>query len=244
MDLCLVPLSLDKFEVCCVPTDKSHHACWRDASEEIVAEFKDGSAYYMPVCNDPEHIQLAKKAKEKLLKGVSLAELEKYVVKMQMFVKPTELKDAKVKVIQWENFKKRRLEVPTLKIVPEPQQPKQSKQVKSPPKEVPQEIKEPSVIHTACKKWEWVDDIGGWMDIKGNLTTVSKLSDTELKHTALAIKDVNFKSISPKISWIKLVVINDDERFIFPEEALKVGAKTAAEKLEDFRIECRRRGYI
>jgi hypothetical protein len=244
MDLCLVPLALDKFEVCCVPTDKSHHACWRDASEEVVAEFKDGSAYYMPVCNNPEHIQLAQKAKEKLLKGVSLAELEKYVVKMQMFVKPTEIKDAKVKVTQWENFKKRRLEIPTLKAVPEPQQPKQAKQVKKTFQEIAPELKEPSVIHTAYKKWEWVDDIGGWMDIEGNLTTVAKLSDKELKHTVLAIKNANFKSVSPKISWTKFIIINDNERFIFPEEALKVGAKIAAEKLEDFRIECRRRGYV
>lgn len=242
MDLCFVPLTLDKFEVCCVPTEKSHHACWRDASEEIVAEFKDGSAYYMPVCNNPDHVHLAQEAKKKLLKGVSLAELEKYVVKMQVFVKPTEMKDSKVKVIQWENFKKRKLELPP---PPTAQQPKQPKQVRQRYVEPPPEIKEPTVIHTACKKWAWTDDIGLWMDIKGNVVPMSKLPDKELKHTALAIRDANFKNISAKVAWTKTLVVSDDtESFKLPEEALKVGAKVAAEKLEDFRIECKRRGYI
>jgi hypothetical protein len=238
MELCLVPLTLDKFEVCCVPTEKSHHACWRDASEEVVAEFKDGSAYYLPVCNDPEHVRLAQEAKKKLLKGVSLAELEKYVVKMQVFVKPTEMQTTKVKVIQWENFKKMRMTLPTIPTTPQPKQPKYAKQ------ELQPEVKEPTVIHTACKKWQWINDIGQWMDMKGNTVSFSKLSDKELKHTAIAIRDANFQNLTAKTKWTKALVLDSTESFKFSEEALKVGAKIAAEKLEDFRIECKRRGYI
>jgi len=241
MDLCWVPVTLDKFEVCCVPVEKSHHACWRDASDEVVAEFKDGSAYYMPVCNDPAHVRLAQEAKKKLLKGVSLAELDKYVVKLQMFVKPAEMTGTKVKVIQWENFKKRRLELPT---TPTTQQPKQAKHPRTRYVEPPPEVKTPTVIHTACKKWTWINDIGQWMDMKGSVASFSKLSDKELTHTAIAIRDANFQNFTAKTKWTKSLVIDASESFKFPEEALNVGAKVAAEKLEDFRIECKRRGYI
>jgi len=245
MELCLSPLTLGKFEVCCVPDDKSHHACWRDASEEIVAELKDGSVYYLPVCNNPQHRHLAEEAKKKLQKGVRLAELTKYVMKPQVFVKPSEMESTKVKVIAWEIFVLRKLTLPKIepKQAKQPQQPKQVTQVKQ--LQITQPVQEPTVIHTPCKKWTWTDDIGLWMNFEGDIIPMSKLSDKELKHTAIAIRDTNFQNLTAKTKWTKSLFFDGDtESFKFPEEALKVGAKVAAEKLEDFRIECKRRGYI
>jgi hypothetical protein len=237
-EVCWVPLHKDKFEVCCVPDDKSHHACWRDASEEVIAEFKDGKAYYLPVCNNPDHLHLAEEAKKKLMKGVSIEELSKYVVKQQVFLKPSEILDRKCKIIQWEVFQKRKLALPPEAIeVPTVT----AKKKTAPPPEAPVI----TTVHKAAAKWEWIDGIGRWMNIKGKIESVSSLSDKELRHTAIAIRDANFQKISKNISWTKELRFDGDyEGFSFPEDALKVGSRVAVEKLEDFRIECKRRGYF
>jgi hypothetical protein len=230
-------LDRDKFEVCCVPTEKSHHACWRDAKEDVVAELKDGTAYYLPVCDDPQHLALAKEAQRKLAKGVSLDNLSQYVVKLQVFIKPVELQDKKCKITQWENFQKRKLTLPVEDVLAKPIK-KNKVEIQVPERKI-------NVVHTAVPRWEWVDDIGRWMDIKGNRVALSHLSDKEIRHTALAIRDANFQKISKNVAWTKEIHIEGDhEGFVFPEDALKVGARVAIEKLEDFRIECKRRGYI
>lgn len=239
--VCLVSLAKDKFEVCCVPEEKSHHACWRDAKEDIVAELKDGSAYYLPVCDNPKHLELVKEAQRKLSKGVSLENLAQYVIKQQVFIKPAELQDKKCKVVQWELFQKRKLPIP----VEEPQSQPSVKPTKKNKVEAQIPVQKVNIVHKAVAKWKWIDDIGRWMDITGTCVPISRMSDKEIKHTVLAIRDVNFQNLSKNVAWTKeLHFEGDNERFVFPEDSLKVGVRIANEKLEDFRIECKRRGYI
>ena len=224
--LCLIPLSLHKFEVCCVPTEKSHHACWRDAKDEVVAELKDGSSYFLPICDNPEHRKLAEEAKNKLLKGVSVFEIQNLAIPEQVFIKPTELPDKKCKVIQWDVYKKMK-QLPTAE-TPKPQKP-------------PAPV---GKVHKVSTKWQWVDDIGQWCNIKGETVSLKKLDDHELKLTLMAISNANFKKIPADMSWIRDIVIPTNEIILFPENALVVKASRAKEKLDDFRVEARRRGYL
>jgi hypothetical protein len=224
--LCLIPLALDKFEVCCVPTEKSHHACWRDAKEEVVAELKDGSAYFIPICDNPEHRKLAEDAKKKLLKGTSIYEIRNLVTPEQVFLKPTELPDKKCKVTQWDLYKKMR-QLPTMAM---PQPPKTQAPV--------------SKVHKVSTKWQWVDEIGQWCNIKGEVVSIKKLDDHELKLTLMAVCNANFKKVPPDLSWIRDIVVPTNEIILFPENALVVKASRAKDKLDDFRVEARRRGYL
>lgn len=224
--LCLIPLSLHKFEVCCVPIEKSHHACWRDAKDEVVVELSDGTTYFMPICDKPEHRKLAEEAKKKLIKGTSIHEIRNLVMQEQVFIKPTELLDKKCKVVQWENHKK-------MKQLPPPEPPK------------PQTAPEPSSkIHKVSTKWKWVDDIGQWCNIKGEVVPIKKLDDHELKLTLMAVCNANFKTIPANMNWIREIVIPTNEIILFPENVLCVKSSRAKEKLDDFRVEARRRGYL
>lgn len=224
--LCLIPLALDKFEVCCVPTEKSHHACWRDAKEEVVAELKDGSAYFIPICDDPEHRKLAEEAKKKLLKGTSIYEIRNLVMPEQVFLKPTELSDKKCKVTQWDLHKK-------MKQTPAAEMPKPTKPA------IPV-----SKVHKVSSKWKWVDEIGQWCNTKGEIVSIKALNDTELKITLVAICHANFKKIPSDLNWIREIPVPTNEIILFAENALVVKASRAKEKLDDFRVEARRRGYL
>jgi hypothetical protein len=227
--LCLIPLSLHKFEVCCVPIEKSHHACWRDAKDEIVAELSDGTTYFIPICDKPEHRRLAEEAKKKLVKGTSIREISNLVMQEQVFIKPTELLDKKCKVIQWENHKKMK-QLPEIEFPKPPQPPK------------PQESA--SKVYKVSAKWKWIDDIGQWCNLKGDVVAIKKLDDHELKLTLIAVCNANFKKIPADMNWIREIVPPPNETILFPEDALCVKSSRAKEKLDDFRVEARRRGYL
>jgi hypothetical protein len=224
--LCLIPLALGKFEVCCIPTEKSHHACWRDAREEVVVELKDGSAYYIPICDDPTHKKMAEDAKNKLLKGTSIYEIRNLVMPEQVFLKPTELPDKKCKVTQWDLYKKMK-QTPTVEM-PKPTMPTVAV----------------GKVHKVSSKWEWIDAISKWCNCKGEIVSLKKLDDAEFKITLLAICNANFRKIPTDLAWIRDILAPTNEIILFPENALVVKASRAKEKLDDFRVESRRRGYL
>jgi hypothetical protein len=191
-----------------------------------VVELSDGDTYFMPICDKPEHRKLAEEAKKKLVKGTSIHEIRNLVMHEQVFIKPSELPDKKCKVIQWETHKKMK-QFPTVEI-PKPQKP-------------PEPV---SKVHKVSTKWKWVDDIGQWCNIKGEVVALKKLDDHELKLTLMAICNANFKKIPTDMIWIRDIVVPTSEIILFPENILVVKASRAKDKLDDFRVEVRRRGYL
>jgi len=224
--LCLIPLALAKFEVCCVPTEKSHHACWRDAKSEVVAELKDGSTYFIPICDDPTHKKMAEDAKNKLLKGTSIYDIRNLVMPEQVFLKPIEYADKKCKVTQWDLYQK----IKMAPVAPAPVMPKVTATI--------------GKVYNVSKKWQWVDAIGQWCNAKGEIVATKKLDDIELKVVINAVCNANFKKIPTDLSWIREIMIPQNEVYVFPENALIVKASRAKDKLDDFRVEARRRGYL
>ena len=72
-----------------------------------------------------------------------------------------------------------------------------------------------------------------WMDTDGEIKRLNLISKQHLIVTALAIRDANYQSLPKRITWTK-ELIAPSFKIQYPEHALKVGAREAGSKLDEF----------
>ena len=213
-----------RFQTCCIHLKKSAEACGYDASEEVVAECRDGSKIHIPVCSNPEHQREAVVAKKLIEQGKDPKVLET-LEWAWLFIQPPESSE-KCKLPNWELY----LEAPPPAIL-EPRKILSTKSIAAPV----------IVVHEAMVGWTWVDDIDKWMSITGEVVRISKLSNAEFIAAALAIRDAN--GITKRTAWVKDLV-PPREGYRWPANALKVGTERAGNKLDDFKDSADDRGLI
>jgi len=211
------------FEVCCIRLKKT--TCNVDAKVCVAAHIKDKMILYLPVCTDPSHINDALKIQEQLEKGINIRKIPEVDIQ-EVFIKHRH-QGLKCKLTQWEedqrNEKKKRAEL---------------RRKRESEWEEPEEPSRPPVLPPnqeliAVDYWEWIDDVDVWMDVTGNVIRIKKLGRKEFVSAVSTICAVNLSRITKKNAWVKQFRSPTPEH-TYPTGAMKVGAKRASEKLEEF----------
>lgn len=212
-------LELNKFQLCCVP------GCDNDAVVQFTAERKN-ETYYVTACGESEHQVQMQKVGKLIMGGASPRTLakQKELNIEEVFFRPEEHTE-KCKLVQWEEFQKN----------PEENLPK--------PAVKPLIVSERHPVITATDEWEWIVNIGKWMDIKGNTVAITALSPDEFVGAAIAILKANFDRVRKKRQWVSNL-IPPATVYMYPEEAFVVGSDLAGDKLDEFLEVAEGRGLV
>lgn len=97
----------------------------------------------------------------------------------------------------------------------------------------PSIVPSPEPEHVAVDHWAWVEDTDKWMDITGNIVRIRKLDKEEFRAAVSIICAVNLSRITKRNEWVKKFRVPTPQ-YIYPPGPIKVGARKASEKLEEF----------
>jgi len=203
---------LHKFQICC------HPKCENDATSQIVVEMKDGSAYYLPLCSEENHLKQGQTNAHKIKRNPPK---QLNINVEELCIRPLGFTGVKCKYAQWITFI---AEIEngvreTNQLLPKTQA-KQRKTMSGTKVE-------------AIDGWTWISNIDKWMDVNGEVVRITSLRSAELISAINAIIENNFSRVTKRISWVKELV-KPTKQYIYPEEELKVGVAVAHDKLEEF----------
>jgi len=220
---------LAKYQLCC------HPECEGDARTEVSVTLQDGSAYFLAFCDRKGHSEFRDSNCKDLASGThtpeSLSEAEQLNIE-HLFYRPPGHKKVKCKYLQWVKYLKsiedevaaREKSVPLA--VPEAQaRTIESKRAKA--------AESRAKTRESKKGWSWVGNIDRWMNVRGEIVRIDKLSTAELICAIWAIRDNNFSRITKRIAWTKKLS-EPKEIYLYPPEELSVGYEIAGDKLEEF----------
>lgn len=203
----------DIFEICCVT------GCGADATVCVAAHLKNKQSLYLPTCTDRDHIEQILLVQTQLLGGKPVRKIEGIELD-EVFTKHRH-NNLKCKLLEWEKEQKE------LK--------KKKTKTKRPWEEEEEESTPPSgEEHVAVKYWEWIEDTDVWMDVAGNIVRIRKLDKEEFRAAVSTICAVNLSRITKRNAWVKKFRVPTPQ-YIYPTGPMKVGSRTASEKLEEFR---------
>lgn len=218
-----IGLDVQKFQQCCAVHEGV--SCKGDIVSELIVPVEGGHAYYFPFCGRTKCVEVKKRVETELLPH-SDPNLRGDLLDMKnAFIRPAG-KNYKVKFTIWVHEKYGHIE--------EEDAP-----------EIVEDEDNAILNNYAADDWEYADEIDCWRDTEGDIVYIRHLHVAELIDAIFTLRDVNFKSMTKKIAWTKKLYLDTSRpRHIYPPTTLKIGAKAASEKLQEFEAVVLFRGLI
>lgn len=198
-------------------THKFQVCCWKDCGRDAVTmctAHTSKDSYALSMCD--QHHEEVIGLVPLLENGATPFSLQRkgLLDVEELYYIPDTTEDRKCKYLQWREHKY-------------PKKPK-------PKVEVPETTE-------VTPDWKWVSNIGRWMNIQGQIVSLSRLSDKELVCSAILVRRVNFSRITKRVRWVSQLE-PPIQFYNYPNAALQVGYEAAGEKLEELKEEILERG--